>query len=109
MAPQENRFNIAQGYHKEKGEKSPHPFNKILFLCTLANLQHNSQQGHSYKHLHNHELNQHLGKRIFENTRILKNRKRIIFSKPIPPFTKMMEEVAKIKKGLPLTSTHTPM
>ena len=63
MAPQENRFNIAQGYHKEKGEKSPHPFNKILFLCTLANLQHNSQQGHGYKHLHNHELNQHLGGR----------------------------------------------
>ena len=28
MVPKENRFDMAQGYHKEKGEKSPHPFNK---------------------------------------------------------------------------------
>lgn len=41
MAPRENRFDITQGYHKEKGEKSPHPFNKIV--SNLANLQHDSQ------------------------------------------------------------------
>lgn len=29
MVPKENRFDMTQGYHKEKGEKSPHPFNKI--------------------------------------------------------------------------------
>lgn len=38
MVPKENRFDIAQGYHKEKGEKSPHPFNKIEFLYPLTNL-----------------------------------------------------------------------
>ena len=57
MVPKENRFDISQGYHKEKGEKSPHPFNKIEFLYPLTNLQHDSQQSHGYQHLHNHKLN----------------------------------------------------
>ena len=49
------------------------------------------------------------GNLIFSKIFILKNRSRKTFKSPIPPFTKIIELVARIRNGFPLTITQTPI
>lgn len=49
------------------------------------------------------------GKRMFSKILMLKNRKRNTFTRPIPPFKKMIVEVARHRRGFPLIRIAHPI